>query len=165
MFVRHKLRACVAVGEGTNARGVVWVHGGGAVRLGARVRLDAHIAPIELHAGPSGEIVIGDDVWIAGGVSIEAEHSVRIGARCRIGAFTKILDTHYHRLEGDRREQAPPSSVVVEDDVEIGPRSLLLPRAWVGRGSILRAGTVLTRRFPPASLVAGVPAAVRRRLA
>ncbi len=133
------------------------------MRLGARVHLDGSTAPIELHAAPSAEIVLGDDVYVGGGASIEAERSVRIGARCRIGAFSKIIDTHYHRLEGNRHELAAVESVVVEDDVEIGPRSVLLPRAHVGRGSMLCAGTVITRRFPPESILAGAPATVRGR--
>jgi acetyltransferase-like isoleucine patch superfamily enzyme len=162
IFMRHKLRGCV-VGEGVSVSGSIWVHGGGTVRLGARVRLDASTAPIELHSGPSGEIIIGDDVYVGGGTSIEAEHSVRIGDRCRIGAFSKIIDTHYHRLEGNRHERTAAAAVVVEDDVELGPRSVLLPRAHIGCGSMLRAGTVVTRRFPPASILAGIPAAVRGR--
>lgn len=131
------------------------------MRLGARVHLDASTAPIELHVAPNAEIVIGDDVYVGGGTSIEAEHSVRIGARCHIGAFAKILDTHYHKLEGNRHERAAIESVVVEDDVELGPKSILLPRAHVGRGSTLRAGTVVTRRFPPASILSGIPARAR----
>lgn len=160
MFVRRKLRACSSVGDEARISGEVWIHGGGSVKLGARVHLDASRAPIELHAAPTAEIVLGDDVYIGSGASIEAERSVRIGDRCRVGAFAKIIDTHYHRLEGNRHEHAVVESVVVEDDVEIGPRSVLLPRAHVGHGSMLRAGTVITRRFPPEKILAGAPAAV-----
>lgn len=148
------------MGEGAQVSGFIWVHGGGSVRLGNRVHLDASTAPIELHASPSAEIVLGDDVYIGGGTSIEAERSVRIGNRCRIGAFSKIIDTHFHRLEGDRHARTEAASVVVEDDVELGPKSVLLPRAHIGQGSVLRAGTVVTRRFPPWSILVGTPAAV-----
>src|SRR5436190_15805323 len=102
IFVRHMLRACAVVGDGARVSGTVWVYGGGSVRLGARTHLDASTAPIELHAGPAAEIVLGDDVYVGSGTSIEAEHSVRIGNRCRIAPFSKIIDTHYHALEGNR---------------------------------------------------------------
>ncbi len=161
--VRRKLHGCASVGEGTRAHGTVWVHGGGSVRLGARVHLDGTRAPIELHAGPGAELVLDDDVHVAGGTSIEAQHAVHIGARTRVGPFCKVLDTHYHRLEGDRTERPPPGLVVVEEDVELGPRTVLLPRAHVGRGSTVRAGTVVTRRFPPDSVLSGIPAAAHAR--
>ncbi|HEY1960090.1 MAG TPA: hypothetical protein VGH28_30990 [Polyangiaceae bacterium] len=139
----------------------VHLHGGGVVRIGARVVLDTSIAPIELHVERGAEIVIGDDVYVAGGTSMEAQRSIRIGARACIGAFTKILDGHFHALEGDRHVRPPPSVVIVEEDVTIGPRCVLLPRAHIGRGSSLGAGTVASRRFPPHVALAGVPAAIR----
>jgi acetyltransferase-like isoleucine patch superfamily enzyme len=139
----------------------VWVHGGGLIRLGARVRFDVATAPIELHVEPTAEIVLGDDVWVAGGTSIEAQHSVRIGARTHLGAFSKILDGHFHTLSGNRHERPRPSFVVVEDDVDLGPLCVLLPRAHVGHGSTVLAGTVLSRRFPPEVVLGGIPAAVR----
>ena len=142
----------------------VRVRGEGTVRLGRRVRFDGSIAPIELHAMKGAEIVLDDDVRVEGGVSIEAMASVHIGARTTIAAFTKILDGHFHRLEGDRHQRPPASAVVVEEDVVIGPHAILLPRAHVGRGCIVRAGTVITRRLPPGTIIGGAPAAVRGRV-
>lgn len=139
----------------------VWLHGGGTIRLGSRVVLDTSIAPIELHAEPTAEIVLGDDVYVAGGTAIEAQRSVHIGARTRIGVFCKIIDGHFHLLEGDRHERPPPSSVVVEEDVDLGPHCVLLPRAHVGRGSTVRAATVISRRYPPRAIIGGIPAGVR----
>lgn len=138
----------------------VWVHGGGSIRLGSGVVFDVSVAPIELHAERTAEIVIGDGVYVAGGTSIEAQRSVRIGARTRIGVFCKILDGHFHALEGDRQERPAPSTVVVEDDVDVGPHCVLLPRAHVGRGSTVRAGTVVSRRYPPGVVLSGIPAGV-----
>jgi acetyltransferase-like isoleucine patch superfamily enzyme len=138
----------------------VWVHGGGTICLGSRVRLDVSMAPIELHVEPAAEIFLGDDVYVAGGSSIEAQRSVRVGARCRIGPFCKIMDGHFHTPAGDRDRRPPPVAVVVEDDVEIGPHCVLLPRTHLGAGSMLRAGTVVSRRFPPGVVLGGIPAVV-----
>jgi acetyltransferase-like isoleucine patch superfamily enzyme len=142
----------------------VVVRGEGTVRIGRGVRFDTSVARIELHALRGGEIVLDEDVWVESGVSIEASSSVRIGARTRIAPFAKIIDTHFHALAGNRHDRPTPSPVIVEEDVFIGPRAVLLPRAHIGRGSVLRAGTVITRRFPPGAIVGGVPAAVHGRL-
>jgi len=138
----------------------VWVHGDGLLRLGSGVVFDVSMAPIEVHVERTAEIVIGDGVYVAGGTSIEAQYSIRIGARTRMGVFCKIIDGHFHMLEGDRHVRPPPSTVVVEDDVDLGPHCILLPRAHVARGSTVRAGTVVSRRFPPGVVLGGSPAGV-----
>ncbi len=142
----------------------VRIRGEGTVRVGRGVRFDTAIARIELHALRGAEIVIGEDVCLESGVSIEAMRSVHIGARTTIGAFSKILDGHFHALEGDRHARPTPAAVVVEEDVFIGPRVLLLPRAHIGRGSVVRAGTVVTRRFPPGVVLGGARASARGRV-
>jgi carbonic anhydrase/acetyltransferase-like protein (isoleucine patch superfamily) len=53
----------------------------------------------------------------------------------------------------------------VEDDVLVGMGSTVLNGAHIGSGSIIAAGAVVTQgtEIPPNSLVAGVPAKVRRQ--
>lgn len=143
-------------------RGAIWMRGKGRLRLGSGVVLDGSVAPIELHVHEGAELVLGDGVHIDGGTSIEATERVQLGARVQVGAFCKIIDNHYHRPRGDQRRELPASvPVEVEEDVTLGARVLLLPGARVGRGSCVGAGTVLTRRVPAFSYVAGVPATVR----
>ena len=48
--------------------------------------------------------------------------------------------------------------VVIEEDVWIGSRVTILMGVTVGRGATIAAGSVVTKSFPPYSLVAGVPA-------
>jgi carbonic anhydrase/acetyltransferase-like protein (isoleucine patch superfamily) len=69
-----------------------------------------------------------------------------IGEDCVVG--------HNTHLEG----------CVVEPGCLIGSGSVTLNRVVVGRGSIVAAGAVLAEGFvvPPGSLVAGVPATVKR---
>jgi acetyltransferase-like isoleucine patch superfamily enzyme len=158
---RWKLRRCAAVGRDVAARGRIWIHGGGVVRIGDGVTLDGHVAPIELHAGPGAEIVLGDGVHVGGGASLEALSSIRVGARARLGRFCKLLDNHFHRLgERDGRPRSQP--VIVEEDADLGVRAILLPGAHVGRGAAVGAGTVLARRIPDHAVVSGLPAMLRR---
>ena len=149
--------------HGVSVDGKVWLRGEGELRLGKRVRMDARAAPIELNVERGGVLELGDDVEIGPGASIEVQRLVTIGARSRIGAFSKTLDGHFHALEGDRSRRPPPGRVVVEDDVDVGPHAVLLPNAHIGRGSAVRAGAVVSRRFPDYSSIGGIPAAVRGR--
>jgi len=161
-FVREcRLRMRASVGSAPSVRGHLWIHGEGLLQLGDRVILDAAVVPIELHVGKGAVIRVGDDVYVGGGSSIEAQSAVTIGARTRLGRFSKVIDNHFHTAVGNRSQRPASVPVVIEEDVEIGTRTILLPGAHVGRGSRVASGTVVTRRIPPYSLVAGVPAVVR----
>lgn len=52
--------------------------------------------------------------------------------------------------------------VVINDDVWIGRNAIILPGVIIGSGSIVAAGAVVTKSFPPYSILAGVPAKVVR---
>lgn len=160
---RLQLRHCAEVGPGTLAQGKLYIRGGGRIRLGARVVLDGRRTPIELHVASGAELVIDDDVHIEGGTSIEALQRVHIGARSHVGGFCKLLDNHFHQVTGNRQARPASSPVEVDEEVLLGARSILLPGAHLGAGTVVHPGTVISRRFPPGVVLAGVPASVRRR--
>jgi acetyltransferase-like isoleucine patch superfamily enzyme len=163
LSVRHKLRGCASVGSDTRVLGRIWIHGEGSVHIGARVLFDARSAPIELRTSPGAEIRIGDDVTIGGGTSIEAERSILVSARSKVGGFCKIIDTHFHALTGNRNETQKPKMVIVEEDADIGARAILLAGAHVGRRTVVCPGSVITRRVPPDVTIGGLPATVRAK--
>ena len=82
-------------------------------------------------------------VWIAGGTSIEATRSMRLGARSRIGPSCKILDDHFHSV-ADRRQRPEPVPIVMGEDSVLGPRAILLPGAEVGAGARVGPAGVLS---------------------
>ncbi len=51
-------------------------------------------------------------------------------------------------------------SIIVEDNVWIGARALILKGVTIGHDSVVAAGAVVTKDVPPYSVVAGNPAAV-----
>lgn len=65
-----------------------------------------------------------------------------------------LMDHDYHCL-GDRERIKP---VIIEDNVWIGCRAIILPGVHIGRDSVIGAGSVVTRDVPPQTLVAGNPA-------
>ncbi|HEX9422459.1 MAG TPA: bifunctional UDP-N-acetylglucosamine diphosphorylase/glucosamine-1-phosphate N-acetyltransferase GlmU [Pyrinomonadaceae bacterium] len=77
-----------------------------------------------------------------------------IGERTNIGAGT--VTCNY-----DGKDKHP---TIIEDDVRIGSDTMLVAPVRVGRGSVTAAGSVVTEDVPPDTLVAGVPAVVKKRL-
>jgi acetyltransferase-like isoleucine patch superfamily enzyme len=128
-------------------RGRVWIPGPGVIRIGRGVRLVGRRAPIELRAHAGGEIVIEDGVLIEDGTSIEATRLVHIGPRARIGPFCKIIDNHFHRVAGDRRERPEGLAVAIGEGAVIGPRAVVLPGGALGAGARLGPAQVLSFRL------------------
>jgi maltose O-acetyltransferase len=108
---------------------------------------------------------IGHHVSINVGVYIDASGDVVIGDNVAIGQHVMIL-THSHELGSSARRAGPlrPAPVRIGAGAWIGARSVVMPGVEVGDGAVVAAGAVVTADVPADTLVAGVPAVVKRSL-
>ena len=58
------------------------------------------------------------------------------------------------------KEGLSKGDIVVDDDVWIGSRAIVLSGVHIGQGAVIGAGAVVTKDVPPYSIVGGVPAKV-----
>ena len=77
-----------------------------------------------------------------------------IGERTNIGAGTVTCN-----YDGVNKHET-----IIEDDVKVGSDTMLVAPVRVGARSMTGAGSVVTKDVPPDSLVAGVPAEVKKKL-
>ena len=162
---RWALRKADHLGDRVRLRGRPAVTNRGRMVIGRRVQLVSTIATLELVTEPGGVLEIGEATLVNFGCSLVATELVRIGADCHIGPYTMILDNGFHRVEPERRLERPPSEpIIVEDNVWIGARSILMPGVTIGRDSCVGAGSVVTTDVEPRTLAAGVPARAIRGL-
>lgn len=95
--------------------------------------------------------------------------SVKIGSNVLMGPECCIL-TNNHEFENinkPMRDQGyrGESSVTIEDDVWIGQRVIILPGITIGKGSIVGAGSVVTKSVDEFSVIGGNRAKlIRKRL-
>lgn len=68
----------------------------------------------------------------------------------------------FNRIDIPMRDQGEtrPESVVIDDDVWIGTRSIILPGVHIEKGAIIGAGAVVTKDVPEYAVVGGNPAKV-----
>jgi len=154
---QHHLRKVSSLGARPRTLGRPRLINDGTLVIGDDIMLRSVVVPVELATGFRGTLTVGDSVSINYGTSIFAERSVTIGDRVRIGPFVSITDTDFHDAH-DRNLRPAGTPVVLEDDVWIGTRALVLKGVRIGRGAIVAAGAVVTRDVAPFSVVAGVPA-------
>lgn len=112
--------------------------------------------------GHGAKIEIGNDVGISG-CTISAAKSITIGSHVLIGSGALICDSDAHPIDPiERRKGSGGASrpIVIENDVFIGARAIILKGVRIGRGSVIGAGAVVAKDIPPYSIAVGNPAKV-----
>ena len=114
------------------------------------------------------KLCIGDNSGL--GVNCEVPSNIIIGKNVMMGPNVFIIDANHQfdRIDIPMCEQGNSESkqTIIEDDIWIGRQVIFTPGRTVKKGSIIAAGTVLTKDFPEYSIVGGNPAKlIRSRLA
>lgn len=162
---RWWLRHADHVGERVRLRGRPYVRNWGRMLIHDRVQLVSTVATLELVTMGGGSLEIGHRTLINYGTQITATASISIGAHCLFGTHNLLIDNDFHRVEPERRLERPASGpIVIEDNVWLGARVMVLKGVTIGEGSAVAAGSIVTHDVPPRSLAAGLPARVIRSL-
>jgi len=109
-------------------------------------------------------IKIGNHVSIASFSLIDYSGNITIGDHCTISEGVKIY-SHTHKLTPNtltiKQTKIIRSNIDIGDYVWIGANALILPSVTkIGRGSVIGAGSVVTRNVSEWEVVAGNPAKV-----
>lgn len=161
---RWYLRHATTVGPGVRIWGRPWIRNWGQMIIHDKVRIISTVARSELIA-VEGTLEIGARTYINYGCSFGANQLVKIGPDCNIGTYVIMIDNDFHRLEPERRNERPESKpIILEENVWLGARVIVLRGVTIGAHSVVGAGSVVTKDIPCRSVAAGVPAKVIRTL-
>lgn len=153
----------VDVGRRVRVLGAVRVrNSGGTIELDDRVLIDGRHQSIALSVGPGARLHLGVGVFMNYGGDIACAGSISIGAYTRIGPRVSIADHHGHDL--DRNSRDVPRPIVIGDDVWLGRNAMVLPGVTIGRGTVVAAGSIVTKSLPECVVAVGVPAVPIREL-
>lgn len=154
---------CISVGENTTIQN--------------RARLLAWESFHEQKFTP--EIIIGNNCVIQKDCYLSAVDRIEIGDNVAVTEHTMILDNVHGDFQDNHltfnensevpdvflqnaytRPLASKGPVIIENDVHIGMFCTILPGTIIGHHSVIAAHSVVSRKIPPYSLVAGNPAEV-----
>lgn len=117
---------------------------------------------VEKGASFTPELVVGNNSGI--GINSEIYGPVFIGNNVLMGPEV-IIYTQNHSYSKKSvliRNQGYDDykKVVIEDDVWIGRRAMIMPGSHIGKGAVIAAGAVVSGNVPEYAVVGGVPAKV-----
>lgn len=146
---------------------------------------------VKLEAWGRGAISVGDGCSFGSRTRIDCRDRISIGHRVLISWDVEIADynphpidpvlrakemdySHFIMMPRFSRRPAPDfdraayrfvtKPIIIADDVWIGARVLILKGVHIGRGSIVAAGSVVTKDVPEYAIVAGNPARVVKQI-
>lgn len=96
--------------------------------------------------------IIGNNVIMGNNIALVGKYDhnyLQIGTPIRLASQIRDEDYDWHGLN---------SKVIIEDDVWVGYGSIIISGIKIGRGSVIAAGSVVTKDVSPYSIVGGNPA-------
>jgi acetyltransferase-like isoleucine patch superfamily enzyme len=172
----------VSRGPVSRGSGSPLILGGGARLRSGTVLYDGTVIGERLQTG-HGVVVregctIGDDVSIWSNSVID--YSCRIGSRvkihchCYVAQYTELEDDVFlapgvsianDLYPGDERSAEVMAGPVIEKAAQVGVNVTILPYVRIGAGSLIGAGSVVTRDIPAGVVAFGNPAVARGSVA
>jgi maltose O-acetyltransferase len=100
------------------------------------------------------------------GVNCHVPENIKIGKYVMMGQNVIVFGAKHNFESVDipmiKQGVTISKPVIIEDDVWIGSNVIIMPGRVVRKGTIIGAGSVLTKDFPEYSIVAGNPAKLIR---
>ncbi len=152
---RYKFKKCVKYFR-TYGRVLVSTSNGDVI-LGNYVKMydGVKFNVLGINDGPA-SVKIGDYVSIGERTEIRCVKEIVIGDHTLIAWDVEIMDTDFHEI--DHKITYKP--IYIGENVWVGCRSTILKGITIGEGSVVAAGSIVTKNVPPHCLVAGNPAKI-----
>jgi len=151
----------------------VVVRGKGKIRIGDNVNVGVINSPnfynsyayIEAR-NKNAVIEFGNNIQINNGFSVTSEKSIIIENNVLIGFNCNIIDSTFHHLDKDKRNETDPNpkEVIIKRNVFIGNNVTILKGVTIGENSVISNGSIVTKTCPDNVVIGGVPAKVIKQL-
>ena len=114
-----------------------------------------------------GTVTLGQGTWLSPGVEFHShlQAAIILGDQCDIGPRVAFIPGGHALGHPARRAgEGYAKPIEVGNGCWLGAHSVILGGVHIGNGCVVAAGSVVTHDVPENTLVAGVPAVVKRHL-
>lgn len=157
---RYRKRA-QSWGEGAIVLGAPQFKNDGQLFIGDRLVWRSDLVRSRIAISHNAQLTIGEDCWLHGSI-IAATHSITIGDNVWMAPGVHLMDSDFHDLQ-DRSQAGAAAPIVIEDNVRLETKVVVLRGVTIGAGATVGAGSVVTKDVPAGSYVSGIPAQERER--
>lgn len=116
----------------------------------------------------NGTILVGDGTQIGRNAVLSACKRISIGKKCLISYNVTIADHEHDIFDPDVSPMdagiTEGREVAIEDECFIGAHSFILKGVRLGKHCVVGAASVVTKSYPPYSVIVGSPARLIRTL-
>ena len=158
-------RGNVLLGKRVDFAHAVIFQGRGSLNIADNVLFGSHLAgalqdPIVLQPRNSvANITIGNNSAIMNGCEIMACHKIEIGSNCLIGARTIFMDSDFHGIQPDKRQEPGQTvPIIISNNVWIGSHCIILKGVHIADDAVIAAGSLVTKNVALGEIVGGNPA-------
>jgi acetyltransferase-like isoleucine patch superfamily enzyme len=149
--------------------------GSGFISVGDNCLIEAHLVA----EARTSRIVIGNNVYIGGGTTVDCVDSIEIGDDVLISYQCLLLDSDGHSTDLDSRRSELPRwkesrgrnwtaastrPIRIGNGAWLGARTIILKGVEIGEGAVIGAGSVVTKSVAAYTLAGGNPARIIRPL-
>jgi maltose O-acetyltransferase len=113
-----------------------------------------------------GNVSLGDGCFLGARTNLYAFDKIKIGDNVLIAPEVLMITRNHVFSDATKtiREQGYVyAPIVIEDDVWLGFRAIVLPGVRIGRGAVVAAGSVVTNDVPARAVVGGIPARIIKK--
>lgn len=107
-----------------------------------------------LRVGKQATLKIGKNTYFNKNTTLYCDCYISIGNNCLFSQNCILRDSDIHTVLGSEKQK----QIVIGDNVWVGTNCIILKGVTIGSGSVIAAGSVVTKSFPEKSLIGGNPA-------
>lgn len=137
------------------------------LQIGAKTYIGAYTCLfVRDYHGKNSVLHIGENTYIGEFNNIRAsDGDIFIGNNCLISQHISIISSNHNIYKSgqinDSGVDEIKNGVEIEDNVWIGANSIILPGVKICNGSVIGAGSVITKNVPPNSIIFGNPGRIK----
>ncbi|USD67792.1 acyltransferase [Vibrio sp. SCSIO 43136] len=133
---------------------------GSQCRISGHTTFSARTATVEPQLIIANNVGIGWQTTIAVGTKVVLGNNVRIAGQCNLFGYSGHPIDAKRRAAGEPDDASQVGDIVLEDDVWLGSKVVVMSGVTIGQGTVVAAGSIVTKSLPSNVIAAGNPAKV-----